>query len=69
MDIDGAVEMHQDRLMAIPGVTGIGIGENAGRPVIVVMVATLTPEVRAQVPSQLEGFEVQLETSGDIRPL
>lgn len=68
MEIDQVMARHQDRLMAIPGVTGVGIGEQGGRPAIVVMVVRLTPQVRAQIPQQLEGFPVVVDQSGEITP-
>jgi len=66
MKIEDVLDKHQDRLMAVPGVTGVGIGERAGRPVLVVMVKALTPESRAKIPSRLEGFEVEVEVTGEI---
>lgn len=66
MSIEQAFERHHDRLMAVPGVTGVGIGEKAGRPAIVVMVAGLTAELRARLPRALEGHPVVVEQSGEI---
>jgi hypothetical protein len=68
MDINQVMARHQDRLMAIAGVTGVGIGEQGGRPAIVVMVERLTPQVKAQIPQQLEGFPVVVDQSGEITP-
>jgi hypothetical protein len=66
MDINQVMARHQDQLMAIPGVTGVGIGEQGGRPAIVVMVERLTPQVKTQIPQQLEGFPVVVDQSGEI---
>lgn len=52
--------------MSVPGVTGVGIGQQAGRPSIVVMVARLTAETAARIPPALEGHPVVVEESGEI---
>lgn len=66
MTIDQTFARHHDRLMAIPGVTGLGIGEQQGRPAIVVMVERLTPALKALLPRVLEGHPVVVEQSGKI---
>lgn len=66
MDIDAVLAQHQDQLMALPGVTGVGIGQQADRPVIVVMVRELTPSVREAVPRTLDGHPVVVEGTGEI---
>lgn len=66
MTIEQAFERHHDRLMAVPGVTGLGIGEQRGKPAIVVMVQQLTPALRAAIPRALEGHAVVVEESGAI---
>ena len=66
MTIEQAFERHHDQLMAVPGVTGLGIGERGGRPVIVVMVVRLTADVTARLPRVLEGHPVVVEESGEI---
>jgi hypothetical protein len=65
-----AMSRHEQELLALPNVTGVGIGERAGRPVIKVFVAervpesTLAPEER--VPPSVEGYEVDVEEIGLI---
>jgi len=66
MNIEQALERHQDRLMAIPGVIGVGIGEAGGRPALVVMVKQMTPELKAHLPQKLEDHPVVFEQSGEI---
>jgi len=66
MNIEQALERHQDRLMAIPGVAGVGIGERVGRPALVIMTKQITPELKARLPEQLEGHPVAVEQSGEI---
>lgn len=61
---------HEAELLALPNVTGVGIGERAGKPVIKVFVtgkvpeSSLVPEER--VPASLEGYEVDVEAIGAI---
>lgn len=60
---------HHDEIMDIPGVVGTGIGECAGRPCIRVFVAQKTPAVTARIPDRLEGHPVEVEETGEFRPL
>lgn len=66
MSIEQAFNAHHDRLMSIPGVTGLGLGEKDGRPAIVILVQKLTPTLRASLPRTLNGFPVVVEESGEI---
>jgi hypothetical protein len=68
MSIRDVVERATDALMAIPGVVGVGIGESAGRPVILVMVDELSPALEEALPQRLGGFDVQVNIVGEIRP-
>jgi hypothetical protein len=64
--IEQAFELHHDQLMAMPGVSGVGIGGAGGKPAIVVMVRHLTSALKARIPRTLEGHPVVVEESGDI---
>jgi len=55
---------HADRLMTLPGVVGVGIGETGGKPCLLVLVDNITPEVRAKIPTILNGYSVVVERSG-----
>ena len=61
---------HETELLALPNVTGVAIGERAGKPVIKVFVteklpqAELAPEER--VPTSLEGYDVDVDAIGFI---
>jgi hypothetical protein len=61
-----ALEKHQDRLMAIQGVQGVGIGGSEDSPQIVVMVSHGGAEMRKRLPSSLEGIPVKVEVTGEI---
>jgi hypothetical protein len=69
MTIMQAQEALTDSVMALPGVTGIGIGECEGAPCIKVMVAQATAELSAKIPTMFEGFPVVVEETGEIRAL
>jgi hypothetical protein len=66
MSIEQVFSQHHDRLMSLPGVVGIGMGEKDGTPAIVVLVARLTPALRAGIPPTLDGHPVVVEESGEI---
>jgi hypothetical protein len=66
MDIEQVLERHSQRLMQLPEVTGCGVGERVGKPVIVVMIKTLTPEVKDSLPKSLDGHPVVVEVSGEV---
>jgi hypothetical protein len=65
MEIKEALERHEQQLMGVPGVTGIGIGERDGRPVVVVLLNRPASELRDKLPRTLNGFPVVLEEIGD----
>jgi hypothetical protein len=54
--IDNVFADHQEALMSIPGVVGVGIGEIANSPANVVMLRESTPELMAKLPTRLGGF-------------
>ena len=66
MNIDKVLDNHQNQIMDIPGVVGVGIGNKDGKPAIVVMVKQLTPELKRRLPQTLEGCPVVVEQSGEI---
>lgn len=64
-DLDTALEEAQ-RLMDIDGVEGVGQGATGdGAPAILVMVAGVTDEIRAQVPSEIVGIPVEIIDIGE----
>jgi hypothetical protein len=67
MDAEEVLSRHQERLMSIDeGVTGVGITESQGQPAISIMVRQLTPELKAKLPTQLEGVPVKIDVTGEI---
>jgi len=68
--IDQVKEKHESRIMQIPGVTGVGIGEDSKRaPAIKVYVARMTAELRKQLPKTLDGYPVVAEATGELKAL
>lgn len=64
------IAAYDDSLLALPGVVGVYEGRNdAGVTVIRVMLAEATPETERQIPKQLAGYPVEVETTGRIEPL
>lgn len=60
---------HTDSLMALPGVVGTALGMCDGQRCIKVLLADSSAASRARVPAQLEGYRVEVEVTGPIRPL
>ncbi len=65
--IEAVLKEYTDRLMSLPGVVGTAEGRCAGKPCIKVYVLETTPELRRQIPSDIEGFAVAVEETGEIR--
>jgi hypothetical protein len=69
-DIMAVVDEHAPRLIQIEGVSGVAVGRlPRGRPCVRIYVVELTDELRAQLPDELEGYPVDIEVSGEFRPL
>lgn len=66
MNVEQVMARNESQLMSIPGVTGIGISESGGQTVICIMVIELTPELKAQLPKQLEGVPVKIDVVGEV---
>ena len=62
------LERHKGELMAVPGVVGMAEGRCNDEPCIKVYVKEKTPEIAAKVPSELEGFPVSVEETGEFSP-
>ncbi|GAA1906832.1 hypothetical protein GCM10009837_32960 [Streptomyces durmitorensis] len=72
MDAQQARSLHEDRLMKLANVTGVGTGrdENSGTDVIVVFVTRKVPRDRLRdedvVPAVLEGVPVRVLAIGGV---
>ena len=58
---------HTDRLMTIPGVIGTAQALCDEEPCMKVYVTRKTPELLQQIPTQLEGYRVEIQEIGDIQ--
>lgn len=69
-DINAVMSDHAAELMALPGVTGVAIGElDDHTPCILVLVDTETDTLRKAVPAKLEGHPTKLYVTGKIVPM
>jgi hypothetical protein len=66
--IEAVLAVHNDSLLAVPGVLGTAIGRCSGAPCIRILVSRVTDEVQRRIPSNLEGFAVQIDVTGPIVP-
>ncbi len=68
-DINAVLTDHQKELMAIPGVVGVYVGvlEDGRTPCLKVML--VEQRKNRAIPSELEGYPVVTEVTGEIRPL
>ena len=68
--IDTVRQKYEHQLMSLPNVTGVGIGEKNGKPVIKVFVTHRVPESLLRpdemIPAALEGYETDVEEVGDL---
>jgi hypothetical protein len=60
---------HTEKLMSIPGVVGIGKGLYNGKPCIKVLVIEPTLELAQKIPDNLEGYQIMIEDTGEVRAL
>lgn len=70
MRIEAIRQKHEERLMRLPNVTGVGIGERAGREVIKVFVTRKVPEsalpAHGVIPKTLDGYQTDVEEIGTV---
>jgi len=66
-------QRHEQTLMALPGVTGVGVGTSRRRPghaaILVYLGRRLSPEEGRRFPQSLEGVEVELVEGGPFQAL
>lgn len=70
MKIGSAMKKHEEQVMRLPNVTGIGIGQKAGKDVIKVFVTQKLPESALEpdeiIPKTLEGYQTDVEEIGVV---
>jgi hypothetical protein len=68
--IAAVIAEHAPRLIKVPGVAAVAEGRTAdGRTCLLILVVALTENLRDLLPVTLEGFPVEIQVSGEIRPL
>jgi ribosomal protein S19 len=64
------VRRHENELLQLPNVVGVGVGEHDGKEVIKVFVTRKVPaselESHELVPTELEGYDVDVEEIGPV---
>jgi hypothetical protein len=62
MSIETVLRAHESELLALPGVTSVGIGDEQGKEVILLFVSRQRVDAAAAgqggIPATLEGYEV-----------
>ena len=66
--IEAVLAAHSESLMALPGVVGTAIGLCDGAACIRVFLADERAAARRRIPPRLEGYPVNVEVTGPIRP-
>lgn len=67
--IEQVLQEHTPSLMALPGVVGTGQGLCAGEPCIRVFIVEKSDELLSQIPSDIEGYVVDVQETGEFRKL
>ena len=67
--IEEVQEAFTPEWMELPGVVGTGIGLCEGQPCIKVFVAGPTRQLEERIPSEVEGYQVVLEQTGEFQAL
>jgi hypothetical protein len=58
-------DRHSLELLSRPGISGVGVEQDdSGRYVLTIHLETDDPEVRGQLPAQIEGFPTRVVHSG-----
>jgi ribosomal protein S19 len=65
--IEGVIKEHARELMAIPGVVGAGQGLCEGKRCIKIFVIKKTPELVQKIPDTLDGYQVVIEETGEVK--
>ncbi len=68
-DIEAVLEEHQEELMRLPGVVGVGVGqdETTGEPVILILMAEQSPDLEKALPRTLDGYAAKPLVVGEIK--
>lgn len=67
--IEQVQEGHTDDWMAIRGVVGTAIGQDSGKPCILILTDSNTEQIRKIIPATVNGYPVVVRYTGEIRSL
>ena len=65
--IKEVLRSYAHKLMAVPGVVGVGEGESEGKPCIMVFVIDGKAKPLKDLPQSLEGYLLKIEESGQFQ--
>jgi len=69
-DINIVLKDHAQKIIAIPEVVGLYVGElTLNKPCVRIMVIKKTKKIIAKIPTDLEGWPVQIDETGEITAL
>jgi hypothetical protein len=66
-DIVAVKERHEARLLSLPGVVGVGIGDCGAEACIKIYMSQRTPDSERRIPKALDGFKTDIRVSGPIQ--
>lgn len=67
--IEDVLKKHIKELMSVRGVIGAAQGLCLDKPCIKVYVIKKTDEIKKKIPSNIEGYPVEIEETGHIRAM
>jgi hypothetical protein len=67
--IEEVLKDHTEELMSLPGVIGTAQGLCNNKPCIKVFVIEKTSELEQKISDNIEGYQVMIEETGEIRAL
>jgi hypothetical protein len=67
--IEQVKSKHEMQLLKIDGVEGVGIGEEDKKQVIKIYVSKNTKEIQEMIPTQIAGYPVRIEVTGEFHAL
>ena len=67
--ISAVLKEHTASLMVLPGVVGAAEGRCEGEPCIKVYIKEKSPEILKRIPTEIDGYSVTIQETGEIRPL
>jgi hypothetical protein len=69
-DINKVIDAHSKEWMSLPGIVGCYVSINEkGDSCIVIMAVKKTTEITKKIPKTIEGYPVEIQESGEVKPL